>query len=143
MKIHKYENLYPRTFWIANLDEGDPTKLLNRFTFFVNEPGWNRVKKDMEEELDSAYTAAIAACYPVEEKTTKKLGVLLVVFNMDSMDTDIIAHESVHVADYFYEVTGCNTEDFTEGNEAYAYLVGWTAGCIANALIKENNEKTE
>ena len=44
------------------------------------------------------------------------------------------------IADFYFEVTGCNSEDFTEGNEAYAYLVGWAAGCIANVLIKEQIE---
>ena len=57
------------------------------------------------------------------------------------MDTATIAHESVHVADYYFQVTGCNSEDFTDGNEAYAYLVGWAAGCIANVLIKEQKNE--
>ena len=59
------------------------------------------------------------------------------------MDSSLIAHESVHIADYFYEACGCNSEDFTDGNEAYAYLVGWAAGCIANVLIKEKDGKTK
>ena len=68
---------------------------------------------------------------------TGKIGVLLVIFNSEETNTDIIAHESVHIADYYYEACGCNSEGFTDGNEAYAYLVGWAAGCIANVLIKE------
>lgn len=143
MKVHKYETLYPRVLWITNVTEEDPIKLLNRFTFYINEPGWGRINKNAEDELYDAQNAAIAGCYPVEDKTTGKLGVLLVMFNTDSMSTDIVAHESVHIADYFYEVCGCNSEDFSEGNEAYAYLVGWVAGCIANVLIKEKDGKTE
>lgn len=141
MKIHKYETLYPRTLWIVNCDEEDATKLMNKFTFFLNTPGWNQVNKNIEEELENASNSAIAGCYTVEEKSTGKLGLLMVIFRMDDMDTSIIAHESVHVADYFYEVCGCNSEDFSDGNEAYAYLVGWVAGCVANVLIKENGHE--
>lgn len=141
MKIHKYETLYPRTLWIVNCDEEDATKLMNKFTFFLNTPGWNQVNKNIEEELENASNSAIAGCYTVEEKSTGKLGLLMIIFRMDDMDTSIIAHESVHVADYFYEVCGCNSEDFSDGNEAYAYLVGWVAGCVANVLIKENGHE--
>ena len=143
MKIYKYETLYPRTLWIVNCDEEDATKLVNKFTFFLNKPGWDQVNKNIEEELENASNSAIAGCYAVEEKSTGKLGLLMIMFQVDTIDTSIVAHESVHVADYFYEVCGCNSEDFSDGNEAYAYLVGWVAGCIANVLIKENNGKTE
>ena len=143
MKIHKYETLYPRTLWVVNCDEEDATKLVNKFTFFLNKPGWDQVNENIEEELENASNSAIAGCYAVEEKSTGKLGLLMIMFQVDAIDTSIIAHESVHVTDYFYEVCGCNSEDFSDGNEAYAYLVGWVAGCIANVLIKENNGKTE
>lgn len=143
MKVHKYETLYPRTLWIVNCDDEDATKLLNKFIFYLNIPGWNQINKDIEEELESASDSAIAGCYAVEEKSTGKLGLLMVIFQIDGMDTSIVAHESVHVADYFYEVCGCNSEDFSDGNEAYAYLVGWVAGCVANVLIKEKDGKTE
>lgn len=137
MKTYKYETLYPRTLWIVNCEDEDPIKLTNRFIFYLNLPGWNQINKEIEEELTSASDSAIAGCYAVEEKSTGKLGLLLVLFKIDDVDTSIVAHESVHVADYFYEVCGCNSEDFSEGNEAYAYLVGWVAGCVANVLIKE------
>lgn len=137
MKIHKFENLYPRIFWVVVMDEEDPIKLLNKFYFFVNLPGWNTINKSIEDDLNTASVEATAGCYPVQDKMTGKIGVLLVIFNSEETNTDIIAHESVHIADYYYEACGCNSEGFTDGNEAYAYLVGWAAGCIANVLIKE------
>lgn len=139
MKVYKYETIYPRILWIVNCDEDDPRNLTNRFTFYLNSPGWKQVNKNIHEELQSAYDAAVAGCYVVEEKSTGLLGLLMVVFKIDDMDTATIAHESVHVADFYYEVAGCNAEDFTDGNEAYAYLVGWIAGCVSNVLIKERN----
>ena len=137
MKVHKYETLYPRSLWIVNCDEEDPTMLTKRYILYKNLPGWKEIDKDIEKELSSAEDNAIAGCYVVEERSTGMLGLLLIIFRINDMDTSTTAHESVHVADYFYEVCGCNSEDFTDGNEAYAYLVGWAAGCIANVLIKE------
>lgn len=138
MKIHKYETLYPRTLWIVNYDESNAVALNKRFYFYKNLPDWTELYDNIERELDSAELSAIAGCYVVEERNTGALGLLLILFKIEDMDTSVIAHESVHIADYYYQVCGCNSEDFTEGNEAYAYLVGWAAGCIANVLIKEN-----
>ena len=139
MKVHKYETLYPRVLWVVNYDKEHPCDLEKKFTFFKNTYGWKEINKDIADELDNAAFTAIAGCYVVEEKSTGRLGILLVIFQIDEMDASLIAHESVHIADYFYEVCGCNSEDFTDGNEAYAYLVGWVAGCVANVLIKEKN----
>lgn len=142
MKTHKYETIYPRTLWIVNVENDDPTNLLKRFVFFKNLPGWSTIDEHIAEELDESADSAIAGCYVVQEKSTGVLGMMLVIFRLEDMDISTIAHESVHIADYYFQVTGCNSEDFTDGNEAYAYLVGWAAGCIANVLIKERNGKT-
>ena len=142
MKIHKYETIYPRTLWIVNVENDNPTNLLKRFVFFKNLPGWSTVDGSIDDELCDSADSAIAGCYIVQEKSTGILGMILVIFRLEDMDASTIAHESVHVADYYFQVTGCNSEDFTDGNEAYAYLVGWAAGCIANVLIKERNGKT-
>lgn len=143
MKVHKFDTIYPRTLWIVNVSDEDPLNLLKKFFFIKNTPGWNELNDKIQDELDEAAQSAIAGCYVVQEKFTGDLGMVLIIFRIADMGTDIIAHESVHIADYYFQVTGCNSEDFTEGNEAYAYLVGWAAGRIANALIKENNGKTE
>ena len=143
MKVHKFDTIYPRTLFIANAKSEHPVSLTKRFTFFKNLPGWNVIDDSISDELDDAWDSSVAGCYAVQEKSSGILGMLLIVFRIEDMDTQTIAHESVHIADYYFQVTGCNSEDFTDGNEAYAYLVGWAAGCIANVLIKENNGKTE
>lgn len=137
MKVYKFETIYPRTLWIVNLSDNDAEQLTKRFVFFQNTPGWDIIDRNAIGELTDSGVTAIAGCYVVQEKSTGTLGMLLVIFRIEDMDTSVIAHESVHVADYYFQVTGCNSEDFTDGNEAYAYLVGWAAGCIANVLIKE------
>ena len=140
MKIHKFENIYPRIFWIVDCSNGEFATLLRKFKFYVNTPGWEIQYSDIESELVDAANTAIAGCYVVEERSTGLLGTMMVIFDITSMDTAIIAHESVHVADYYYQATGMNSEEFTDGNEAYAYLVGWAAGCVSNVLIKENKD---
>ena len=52
----------------------------------------------------------------------------------DELDGTHIAHESVHITDYYFEVTGMNSEDFSSSNEGYAYLVGWVAGCFIKVM---------
>lgn len=141
MKYYKYETIYPRTLWIINMTEENPTVIENRFLFFKNLPGWEIIDNNVESELLEAKRTATAGCYPVQERSTGKLGVLLILFDMDDVNTNIIAHESVHLADFFYEACGMNAEDFTDGNEAYAYLVGWCAGCVANAITKEKQNE--
>ena len=34
-----------------------------------------------------------------------------------------------------------DTQDFKDGNEAYAYLVGWAAGNISNTICNELKNK--
>lgn len=137
MKVYKFETIYPRTLWIANLSDNDAEQLTKRFVFFQNTPGWDIIDRNAISELTDSAITAIAGCYVVQEKSTGTLGMLLVIFRIEDMDTSVVAHESVHIADYYFQVTGCNSEDFTDGNEAYAYLVGWAAGCISNVIIKE------
>ena len=37
-----------------------------------------------------------------------------------------------------YEELGVHAvESYSQGNENYAYLVGWAAGCISKTIIKE------
>ena len=141
MKIHKFDTIYPRTLWIVNVSNEDPLNLLKKFYFVKNTPGWNELDDNIQNELDEVSQSAIAGCYPVQEKSTGNLGMMLIIFRIEDMNTSVIAHESVHIADYYFQVTGCNSEDFTEGNEAYAYLVGWAAGRIANVLIKEQKNE--
>lgn len=146
MKYYKYETIYPRILWIVNVENNDPDILLNKFIFFKNFPGWNEIDSNVGSELTDAQMTAVAGCYVVQERSSGKLGLLLVIFNLEDVESSIIAHEAVHVADFFYEACGMNSEDFTDGNEAYAYLVGWVAGCIANAITKEKQyerRKTE
>lgn len=135
--IKKYNNMYPRCFWISDVNTQDIEKtykeLTNKFTFLANAPGWRTVSDNFENEFFSAVNETYAGCYPVIEKKTGLIGVMCIMYN-EKLKISEIAHESVHIADYFFEALGMNGEDFTEGDEAYAYLVGWIAGCFDNFL---------
>lgn len=76
----------------------------------------------------------------VREKETGSIG-LLVLIDMKYYDsmftiTDTIPHEAVHVADGMFDHLGLKKSTFEEGNEHYAYLVGWIAGKISNYIIE-------
>ena len=77
----------------------------------------------------------------VQEKSTGILGMMLVIFRLEDMDTSTIAHESVHIADYYFKLLDVMLKTLQMEMKAYAYLVGWAAGCIANVLIKEKMER--
>jgi hypothetical protein len=77
-------------------------------------------------EMDLSARGRTWACV---EKETGDLGVA-VLYNNVWFDT--IAHEAVHVADIiFLDLDACFT---LEDDETYAYMVGWVAKCIGEAL---------
>jgi hypothetical protein len=134
-KINKHDpKIYPRILWVTSEVE-DLDKI---FTFMrVDDP--NKVSdtayRDILDDYDNNYSIAVTC--PVMNKDTNELGVLVVVIDKENVNAEVIAHESVHVADYFYNQLGLCSQDFVDGNESYAYLVGWSAGCISNVLIEK------
>lgn len=98
---------------------------MNDFTE-INENGYDAIVN-----TDDYYGVTI----PIKEKSTGRFGVLT-VFDPKSPDlSGTIAHESVHVADYIWQKCTMYFEDFTQGNEPYAYMVGWAAGKISDCII--------
>lgn len=139
MKISKFTNLYPCTLYITVFDEASITQLLNRFVFYLPNK-LDTVNDRIIDEFDDYNIATTRAmCCPVMDNETFELGILLIIVYPDLMNAAITAHESVHIADYYFERCGLNSESFTEGNETYAYLVEWAAGCITK-VMKEYGE---
>lgn len=119
MKIHQFDPIiYPRLLWVcttANKDE-----MLKNF-------------KLNESELEkSLYINGVTTC-KTELLSSGKFGVLVFCNNKKQLTISNIAHESVHVADCIFEDIGATGQDFSQGNEPYAYLVGWASECIFNA----------
>lgn len=132
-------NIYPRKLWVAHGIEG-----LNKvFTFMsVEDPlkespkGYKGIADVVENE-----NAIMCTC-PVMRISDNSLGVLIILIDLELVDTECISHESVHAADYFFSQLDLVSQDFTEGNEAYAYLVGWIAGCVSSSMTKYNKGET-
>lgn len=85
----------------------------------------------------------------VREKKTGAVGLLVLINTKLAKNTvsEVVPHESVHVADGIFDYLGIVKSNYEHGNEHYAYLVGWVAGRISNYLInytnKENNNGTD
>lgn len=121
--------VYPRSVYIVIVEnKNDLKKIADIYTAYFITKGMNveRDQKDFLENLENHFNDdVLAACYPVANKELNALGVLCVIFKPEYATYSTFAHESVHIADYFFESLGMNGEDFTDGDEPYAYLVGW------------------
>lgn len=136
-KVDEYDAIiYPRKLWIATKLEGLDDifafcKLTN--TYIEDPETYNELKNDKDKDGDGAVTV------PVFRKSDGSLGVLVIIYSKEqgSNIVNTIAHESVHVADYFYQDLGIMAQEFRDGNESYAYLVGWAAGCMSSSLARK------
>lgn len=144
MTLRKFTNIYPRTFWIAIVDkEEDIVQLCKKFTILDITPQFDELRDKAEEEMiDALYHDSIAECRPVVLNSTAETGILCIIYKPDLFDESTAAHESVHIADYYFEITGMNSESFSDGgNEGYAYLVGWVAGCFIKVMKEHGKTK--
>lgn len=125
--------VYPRKLWVADKIEGlDKVFAFMKLSdpYIENESAYDKMLSDAE------YTNSGMLTCPVMRISDGLYGVLVIALDLDSITSDMIPHESVHVADYIFSQLGILSQDFTEGNEAYAYLVGWAAGCISSSVTK-------
>lgn len=122
--------IYPRKLWVAV----GPEELDEQFKFYYTDK--SKLIENIEEELADD---DIAMCtYSVCRRSDGLYGCLVYAPNLNAITDDVIPHEAVHVADYMYEETGIRAiESYSQGNESYAHLVGWAAGCISKTIIKE------
>ena len=121
--------VYPRKLWVADKIEGlDKVFSFMKIAdpYIENESAYDKMLSDAEYTNSGMLTCPVMRIY----------GVLVIALDLDSITSDMIPHESVHVADYIFSQLGILSQDFTEGNEAYAYLVGWAAGCISSSVTK-------
>lgn len=129
--------IYPRLLFVStNIED------LDKYFIFLDIYGNNDGSEynKLLQEIDK-YDGGMVTC-KVIRKSDNKYGVIVIaVANAEDITPDMIPHEAVHVADYFCEQLGLYTQDFKNGNEAYAYLVGWAAGNISNTICNELKNK--
>lgn len=129
--------IYPRKLFVSTSIED-----LDKYFIFLDVEGNNNGNEynKLLQEIDK-YDGGMVTC-KVIRKSDNKYGVIVIaVMDIEDITADMIPHEAVHVADYFCEQLGLYTQDFKDGNEAYAYLVGWAAGSISNTISNELKNK--
>ena len=131
LKIDTYDPvIYPRLFWVTDELEG-----LDRVFEFITIYSGGEKTTDFEELMKyiNDNPSGMVTC-AVMRKSDSRLGVIVIVLDIDDITPDMIPHEAVHVADYFCNQLDIVTTDFKDGNEHYAYLAGWAGGCISKTV---------
>lgn len=143
IRKHKIE-LYPVDIYIASKTDFEEAK--KKFYFFST----------MQDLLEDTNRGTLYFCddadggtFMVRSKKNGAKGVIIFLEESDILDGycfEITAHESTHVADIVWDAIGAIGEDSTQGNEPYAYLLGWVAGKVGQYIIdtlKEDGSKKE
>lgn len=132
LQIDKYDfKIYPRDLYIAI--GKDTQKLINTFTFYYTSV---RKEKNLYIQETIEEPSYVGGTFSISNNITGRYGVLLYIPDITLFEQSDISHESVHIADYIFQEVNISTESFADGNEGYAYLVGWIAGCISSSIIK-------
>jgi hypothetical protein len=119
-RIHEFDPvIYPRKLWVCL--NATVEGLLESF--------------DIKDATlaDALKNNAATTCI-TERKSDGHKGVVIFTNKRKYMTTKVMAHESVHFADAVFQELCAYSQEFNHGNEPYAYLVGWSAGCIDESL---------
>jgi hypothetical protein len=129
MVLKEYNNIYTRTLFVAVTDNRkDLQKLVKDFTFCTREyPFTTQYTGDLVEFLANVCNRTTAFCSPVIRNSDNKCGIMCIIPEVKGADINTVAHEATHITDYFYQSLQMDAQDYSEGNEPYAYLVGWAA----------------
>lgn len=113
--------LYPRKLWLI-----DDVEDLDQFTFVIgggNAKECSNSREFIKDNIDWFKLLTHAAI----KDDNGDYGVV-VVYNMDAeVETGDVAHEAVHVTDYVFDELNMAAQSYENGNEPYAYLLGWVA----------------
>ena len=143
-KIHRYHNdVYPLNLYVAS---GEDLDIINGFFDFYWTVESMREGVPNTNSLTDDGSALGLTCLVVEKKTGSK-GVLVVLEDLTEQtyqeQINTIAHESGHVTTAICQYLGIPTPTYDGGDEHFAYLLGWVAGCIANTFIEIKRQKDE
>lgn len=138
-KVYKFKSgIYPPTVFITI--ERNINVLKDKYMFCDNK-NLTEENINLYDDVYNALDTSGIVGFPVMDKDTRELGIMLLINSIDNVDTGTIAHEAVHIADYIYQFIGGYSQDFSEGNECYAYLVGWAADCIFKVVKEYKDDK--
>lgn len=118
--IHRYPmGIYPRTLWITF--DATPEELNLQF------PTGGSDDKPFEAMPETCDAVVNSVC-----DATNKGGFLIRFDGKGSARMGVVAHEADHVADEVYKFIGAVPD--VDNNEPHAYLAGWVAACVEEAL---------
>lgn len=122
-KIHQFDpQIYPRLLWVV-IGETRGAALAGRFDV-----------PDMDDCADARVDNA-------GDKTTGKGGILVRFRSRKAATIGTVAHESVHAAMEIFRYVDADCD--TENQEPFAYLVGWVADCIKEAVAEIKQPKNK
>lgn len=149
--IQYYENkIYPLDLFVCIGETAD--KLNKKFRFYRSIDGCRSGDQNKEAIMD-VQVPSMTGCTTLA-RTKDKYETPCVVITLNASMTsiagwdelaDTIAHESTHAADAIFDYIYASGQSYDNGNEPYAYLLGYIAGRIANTVIewKERNTTQE
>lgn len=126
MTIHQFDfQFYPLRLWIVT----EPEESLNEdFKFYYE-------KYKSQNPFEGGANAVAITTSIVENRETGLRGILIQIFEKESMNASHMAHEACHVSNEVYDYIGQDKVEL--GDETHAYFVGWIANCIETVLINE------
>ena len=132
IRKHKIE-IYPVDIYIATKADFEEAK--KKFYFYST-------VQDLLEDVNAGIPCvgddADGGTFMIRSKKNGSKGVIIFLEESELLDGycfEIAAHESTHVADIVWDIIGAIGEDSNQGNEPYAYLLGWVAGKIGQYII--------
>ena len=113
IQIHQFEQpIYPYNLWVCISGELTPIK-----ERFLNDEG-----KEIEGDIKNFRAVTINA---ITKEDPHDNGVIIVFKHKKYLTTSVVAHESYHASQSFWEHIG----ETYPSEEATAYLIGWIAEC--------------
>lgn len=131
-------DIYPCCLFVAiNVSTKE---LLNNFLLCDKYDLHDTIKVDIDE-LEEKLFVCDAVTTPVISKRNGSKGILILLKSNTTIRT--MVHESVHATDYVFEMTNSYSQEFSEGNEPYAYLVDWIFSKVYNTVKRYKRWKTK
>lgn len=138
-RIHEIDlQIYPRKIWVVDLRGVECIECFIKTLRFktkradgsfklmrdgYKEGYYDNTRASVVEAIDSKYYA----------------GIIVLIFN--TCDINSIVHESVHITDYVFESLGMNSQNYSERNEQYAYLIEYVFSKINKIYTNNKNKK--
>lgn len=122
-EIHEFDpQIYPFMLWVAKKPKYEVVK--DKFYALIGDD-----VKDIGEDMFYRSATTYATCYPVCEKSSKRIGILVGMHMPKVMTAGCMAHEATHVCDFVCDRINMDCYTYDTG-EPRAYLVQWITDCI-------------